>query len=98
MIREGFLQQSAYDEVDAYCDMRKQFKLLKLFAEFHRLAVESRKRGVPLKSIRSMPIIFRLIRAKSEVRNDEVEKLDALLEIMKSEFEKLMTKEVVTTA
>jgi V/A-type H+-transporting ATPase subunit A len=97
MVREGFLQQSAYDEVDAYCDMRKQFKLLKLFAEFHRLAVESLRRGVSLKSIRSMPIIFRLIRAKSEVRNDDTDKLDALLEMMKSEFEKLMTKEVVTT-
>lgn len=97
MIREGFLQQSAYDEVDAYCDVRKQVRLLKLFAEFHKLASEALRRGVPLKTIRSMPIIFRLIRAKSEVRNNEVEKLDALLETMKSEFEKLMTKEAVTT-
>ncbi|MCS7136058.1 MAG: V-type ATP synthase subunit A [Nitrososphaerota archaeon] len=97
MIREGFLQQSAYDEVDAYCDVIKQVRLLKLFAEFHKLASEALRRGVPLKTIRSMPIIFRLIRAKSEVRNNEVEKLDALLETMKSEFEKLMTKEAVTT-
>ncbi|MEM1531367.1 MAG: V-type ATP synthase subunit A [Nitrososphaerota archaeon] len=97
MVREGFLQQSAYDEVDAYCDVRKQVKLLRLFAEFHKLAVEALRRGVPLKSIRSMPIISKLIRAKSEVRNDEVEKLDVLLETMKSEFEKLMAKEVVTT-
>ncbi len=97
MIKEGFLQQSVYDEVDAYCDAKKQFKLLRLFAEFHKLSVEALRRGVPLKSIRSMPIIFKLIRAKSEVRNDEVEKLDTLLETMKSEFEKLMAKEVMTT-
>ncbi|PUA31314.1 MAG: V-type ATP synthase subunit A [Candidatus Terraquivivens tikiterensis] len=96
MVREGFLQQSAYDEVDAYCDVRKQVKLLKLFAEFHRLAMDALKRGVPLKSIRGMPIIFRLIRAKSEVRNEEAEKLDLMLESMRSDFERLMAEEVVT--
>ncbi|MFA6364498.1 ATP synthase subunit A [Methanoregula sp.] len=37
MIREIFLQQNAYDAVDTYCDMKKQYdmmKAIKLFADF----------------------------------------------------------------
>ncbi len=36
MIREIFLQQNAYDKVDTFCDMKKQYdmmKAIKLFAD-----------------------------------------------------------------
>lgn len=95
MIREGFLQQSAYDEVDAYCDVKKQVKLLRIFAEFHKMALEALRRNVPLKKIRSIPIIPRLVRAKSEIRNEEVEKLDKLLEEMRSMFDTIISESMI---
>ncbi len=95
MIREGFLQQSAYDEVDAYCPPPKQYKLLRLFVMFHKLAEEALRKGVALKDIRSLPIISKLIRAKYEVPNDRLELLDELEKVMVDAFEKLVYGEKV---
>ncbi|MEN3047241.1 MAG: V-type ATP synthase subunit A [Candidatus Caldarchaeales archaeon] len=78
MIREGFLQQSAFDEVDSYCSPRKQYALMRLFVTFHRHAEEVLRKGVPLIKIRQLPIITRIVRAKAEFRNEEVEKVEAL--------------------
>ncbi|GBC69952.1 V-type ATP synthase alpha chain [archaeon HR01] len=89
MIREGFLQQSAYDEVDAYCPPKKQVKLLSLFVLFHKLAREALARGVPLKDIRSLPVIPKIIRAKYEIRNDALEELDRLAQTVREAFEHL---------
>jgi len=93
MIREGFLQQSAYDEVDAYCPPRKQVMLLNLFVKFHRLAEEALRRGVALKEIRSMTIIPRLIRAKYEVPNDRLELIEQLERSMEEAFAGLKAEE-----
>ena len=93
MIREGFLQQSAYDEVDAYCPPRKQVMLLNLFVKFHRLAEEALRRGVALKEIRSMAIIPRLIRAKYEVPNDRLELIEQLERSMEEAFAGLKAEE-----
>ncbi|MEM4411165.1 MAG: V-type ATP synthase subunit A, partial [Candidatus Caldarchaeum sp.] len=90
MIREGFLQQSAYDEVDSYCPPLKQYKLLRLFVKFHRLAEEALRRGIPLKELRAMLIIPKLIRAKYEVPNDRLELIDQLDKALDESFEKLM--------
>ncbi|MEM4274222.1 MAG: hypothetical protein QW420_07700, partial [Candidatus Caldarchaeum sp.] len=95
MIREGFLQQSAYDEVDAYCPPPKQYKLLRLFVMFHKLAEEALRKGVALKDIRSLPIISKLIRAKYEVPNNRLELLDELERAMVDTFEKLAYGEKV---
>ncbi|MEM4298282.1 MAG: V-type ATP synthase subunit A [Nitrososphaerota archaeon] len=96
MIREGFLQQSAYDEVDAYCSPQKQLKLLKLFVLFHRLAREALSRGVPLKNIRSLPIIPKIIRAKYEIRNDALEEIDELYNSTVKAFEGLELAQQIT--
>jgi V/A-type H+-transporting ATPase subunit A len=93
MIREGFLQQSAYDEVDAYCPPKKQVMLLNLFVKFHRLAEEALRRGVALKEIRIMAIIPRLIRAKYEIPNDRLELIEQLERSMEEAFAGLKAEE-----
>ena len=35
MIQIGFLQQNAYDDTDAYCSPEKQFKMMKMFVQYH---------------------------------------------------------------
>ncbi|MCS7142703.1 MAG: V-type ATP synthase subunit A [Aigarchaeota archaeon] len=89
MIREGFLQQSAYDEIDSYCGTVKQMKLAALFVDFYREAARALSKGVQLSTIRSMGIISKIIRAKYEISNDQVEQLDRLSEEMIKEFESL---------
>jgi V/A-type H+-transporting ATPase subunit A len=94
MIRIGYLQQSAYDEVDSYCSPKKQFLLLELFVEFYQEALKALRAGVGLDTIRAMLIIPKLLRAKFEIRNEEVEKLELLREEMLNEFQKISVAEV----
>jgi V/A-type H+-transporting ATPase subunit A len=39
-IREDFLQQNAFDKVDAYSSLTKQFKVLKLIIDFYRKSLD----------------------------------------------------------
>ena len=41
IVREDYLHQNAFHEVDTYTSMHKQFLMLKLIYEFHRLASEA---------------------------------------------------------
>ncbi len=84
MIREGFLQQSAFDQIDSYCSPRKQYLMMRLFVTFHRLAEEALSRGVPLARIRQLPIIAKLMRVKAEVPNEEADQLLKLEEEIRS--------------
>ncbi|MCP8307396.1 MAG: V-type ATP synthase subunit A [archaeon] len=93
MVKEGFLQQSAYDEIDSYCRPEKQMRLLRLFVDFYRWAQNALKSGTPLEAVRAMHIIPKLVRAKSTIPNENLEGLDKLREEMMATFEKLLTAE-----
>ncbi|MCS7094414.1 MAG: V-type ATP synthase subunit A [Thaumarchaeota archaeon] len=84
MIREGFLQQSAFDEVDSYCSPKKEYALMRLFVTFHRYAEDVLRKGVPLIKIRQLPIISKIVRSKAEYRNEELDKIAALEEEVKA--------------
>jgi V/A-type H+/Na+-transporting ATPase subunit A len=46
MIREVFLQQNAYDAVDTFCDMTKQYDMMKAIRKFSDLAYAAQSAGV----------------------------------------------------
>ncbi|OPX67428.1 MAG: V-type ATP synthase alpha chain [Methanoregulaceae archaeon PtaB.Bin056] len=46
MIREIFLQQNAYDAVDTFCDMRKQYDMMKAIRQYSDLAYAAQSAGV----------------------------------------------------
>ncbi|MEM0381251.1 MAG: V-type ATP synthase subunit A [Nitrososphaerota archaeon] len=89
MIREGFLQQSAYDEVDSYCSPEKQYRMLKMFVNFYEHSLEIIKKGVKIENIRALKVIANMLRAKYMIRNEELEKFDELEAEIKSEIEAL---------
>jgi V/A-type H+/Na+-transporting ATPase subunit A len=71
LIKNGYLQQNSFDEVDMYCAPAKQVRLLELFMDFHERALTCIKLGAPLMKINALPIRERLARLKSEVKNDD---------------------------
>jgi V/A-type H+-transporting ATPase subunit A len=89
MIQIGFLQQNAYDDVDAYCSPQKQFKMMKMFVQYHQEALKALRNGVPLPKIRGMSIIAPMLRAKFAIKSEELDKLDAMVEQMYDEFASL---------
>jgi len=64
MLREGFLVQSAFHEVDTYCEAEKQTALLKVFIEFYNRVNPLVRAGVPIEMIREMDIVTELMRLK----------------------------------
>jgi V/A-type H+/Na+-transporting ATPase subunit A len=78
MIKNGFLQQNAFDEVDMFCVPDKQVRILRLIMDFHLRALEVIRLGAPLLKIRALPVLEKIVRAKSQVKNDDAEALPAL--------------------
>jgi V/A-type H+-transporting ATPase subunit A len=56
MIREDFLQQNAYHEVDTYCSPAKQYQMLKTIVMFQHKATAALERGAPSADIINIPV------------------------------------------
>ncbi|HEX9387398.1 MAG TPA: V-type ATP synthase subunit A [Anaerolineales bacterium] len=76
LIREGILQQNATDPVDAYSPVEKQIRMLELVLYFHERGMNIIRRGAPISMIHDLPVVDMLIRMKSNVPNDALNKFD----------------------
>lgn len=88
-LREDFLHQNAFHEIDTYASMDKQFKMLRNILTFHHLAMEALKRGAALKDVTEMEIREKVVRMRY-VDEKELSTLDALEEEIKKEIGNLM--------
>lgn len=77
MLREDFLQQFAFDEVDAYCPPKKAYIMLKVIMAFYDAAVGALNRGVSLRQILDMPIKDRIAGMKTTPHDEAMENLPA---------------------
>jgi V/A-type H+-transporting ATPase subunit A len=64
MLREGFLVQSAFHDVDTYCEAEKQTALLKVIIEFYNVVNPLVHQGIPIEKIREMDVVSELMRLK----------------------------------
>ena len=90
MMREDFLQQFAFHEVDTHCPVEKQFGMLKLVLDFYRNSVKAARRGISVGEIKKLPIketIAGMKRLSPEKFMKEREKFEKQL---KEQFEELM--------
>jgi V/A-type H+-transporting ATPase subunit A len=78
MFKDAFLQQNAYDEVDAFCVAAKQYRMLRIIVTFHRLASDAIKKGATLVGIKKLKVVRDIMRMKYAYTNEEAEKLDGL--------------------
>ncbi len=72
MIREDFLRQNAYDDIDAYTSLKKQNAMMGAMLLFEERAEEAVSKGVSADRIVSMPIRKKLSRMK-EIKESSVE-------------------------
>ena len=54
-VREDYLHQNAFHEVDTYTSLNKQYKLLKLILSYYDMGVDAIKKGAPFSKISSLP-------------------------------------------
>jgi len=76
-VREDYLHQNSFHEVDTYTSLKKQFKMLMLIVDFHTQAGRALDRGVSIDTVLAVPCREQIGRAKY-VKEDEIDKLDAL--------------------
>jgi V/A-type H+-transporting ATPase subunit A len=81
-IREDFLQQNAFDDVDTYTSLKKQYWLLKAIMTFYYKGQEALEKEVELKSLKDLPVREKVAKAKfvSEEKLDEIESITSEVE------------------
>ena len=89
IIKDGFLQQNSFDEVDMFCVPEKQVRLLELIMEFHERSKTCIKLGAPLTKITGTELKEKLSRLKSTVKNDALGELDTFAAGMRSSLDDL---------
>jgi V/A-type H+-transporting ATPase subunit A len=81
LIREGFLQQNAFHEIDSYCPLEKQYRMLKTIMTFYHEALRYIKYGGRVEDLERSELYGRILRLKF-VENEKVKQ--AAEEIMSS--------------
>jgi len=87
MIREDFLRQSAFSEVDAACPLEKQYWMLKAFLQFLRYCQELLKKGRLMEELLGSPFRTELERMKETPPDRCVQQAQALIEKMRQELQ-----------
>jgi V/A-type H+/Na+-transporting ATPase subunit A len=77
-IREDFLHQNAFDEVDTYTSMKKQYLMIKLIIEFHMSAEKVLEQGADAEQLKQMKVRMKMVHSKyiDENNLEEFEKID----------------------
>ncbi len=78
MIREDYLQQSAYDEVDTYTSIQKQLRMLRTILAFGDREQEAIGRGATVAQLQKLPVRTKLARMKWIPEADVAKQFDAL--------------------
>jgi V/A-type H+-transporting ATPase subunit A len=89
MIREDFLQQSAYHEVDSFCSLEKQYWMLRVILSFYDRVNQAMGKGVPLVKILKLPVKTEIGRMKEltdiEKIKDLITHIDGTLSALEAE-------------
>ncbi len=92
-IREDYLQQSAYDEVDTYSSIKKQYMMLSTILEFGKKEIDAIKKGVTSSKIGDLEA-RKLISKIKWTKEEQVEELVKEIKVnMAKQFDKLVAEE-----
>ena len=77
-LREDFLHQNAFHEIDTYASMEKQYKMLRTILLFHKIAMDALRKGASMNEIFNLPVResiarMRYLEEKDIAKIDEVE-------------------------
>jgi len=76
-VREDYLHQNAFHEIDTYTSLEKQFKMLDLVLTYYKKGQECLKRGVPIDKIVNLEIREDIAKAKF-IPEDQLERIDEM--------------------
>ncbi len=86
IIKNGFLQQNSFDKNDMFCSPEKQSKLLNIIIDFYELGIRLLTEGTSLSNILFQESVSHIQRLKSEISNEDIDKLEEFREHLLSEI------------
>lgn len=89
MLREDFLHQIAYHEVDTYSSMEKQYKMMDTIIYFYNQATGYLKINADIKAIENMRVRDEIARMKY-IKKDDIGKIDKIKEDIDKEFSSII--------
>ncbi len=92
-IREDYLQQDAFNEVDTYATLDKQFRMLKIILAFYYKSQEAVKKGASIKDLFSMPVREKIGRLKYVPQKEVASTFDQVEKELSAQIEALSSKE-----
>jgi len=78
LFKNAFLQQNAYDKIDAFSIVRKQVKMLHIIVDYYKRGAEAIKNGATLVKLRKMKVYQDIIKMKFSIPNDDLAGLDRI--------------------
>ncbi len=79
MIKEDFLQQNAFHEIDSFCSLEKQYLMLKTILRFHEKALDLYRKGAIVADIFSHDAVIKIARMKYIDRSEIETNLNELM-------------------
>jgi V/A-type H+-transporting ATPase subunit A len=89
LLREDFLQQSAFDELDAYCALGKQHAMLRVIHAAHEAMDAGADRGAAIDALSAAPALREVARMRSWPEAEADERAEALIGRIRSGLEEL---------
>ncbi|MBB6632194.1 V-type ATP synthase subunit A [Clostridium algidicarnis] len=96
-LREDYLQQNAFNEVDTYSSLAKQYKMLKLVLQFYHEGEKALEAGIYLKEILDIEVRDRIARSKY-IPEEDISKIDQISKDLSSAIDNLISKGGVVNA
>lgn len=93
-IREDYLQQNGFHEIDTFSSMEKQYKMLFLILKFKDEAQRALDSGVYLEKILNLEVRDKIARSKY-IPEDKLNNIDDILQVLKRDIDKLIKEEGV---
>jgi V/A-type H+-transporting ATPase subunit A len=89
LLREDFLQQSAFDEVDAYSALGKQHAMLSVIRAAHAAMETAVGRGNPVETVAGASVLREVARVRSWPEDEAGERARDLIDRIRTELDEL---------
>ena len=84
-IREDYLHQNAFHEVDTYASLEKQFRMMKLILDNYKQGLDAMEKGVDAEDLLELKVKEQIGRSKY-IPENEMEKFDEIEKELKEEM------------
>lgn len=92
-IREDFLHQNAFHEIDTYTPLKKQYFMMKLIIDFYENSIEALNRGGDVESLVNLPVREQIGRFKYYNEDDIDGEYKKILDNLNSEIAGMLARE-----